>query len=181
MAQQGRNDLKTLSGTTFPTNLNKLIQAVNQRLYNDDVLDSKFNLIDDEVKLTWWDKANNITTEDYLQDNNIVLLSGFAEVGDIGGGTSGAITFGGDFTSVTKINSTVGSDSASKVGFSFTDLGTTNYIVVLNIFAMGVEESDNNMKQWVLRSKSSSSFQIDIEETASDTQDYRYDILVLKS
>lgn len=66
MAKKGRNDLTTTSGIKFPTNNVNLIKAKDHREYNKDIIDSKFNLIDDELKGLWYNKTNNLTLEQML-------------------------------------------------------------------------------------------------------------------
>ena len=64
MAQKGRSDLVGESNSTFPTNNSNSIKAVNHRAYNDDIIDSMFNLIDDELKDLKYNSTQ--TLEQYL-------------------------------------------------------------------------------------------------------------------
>lgn len=75
MAKKGRNDLTTTSGIKFPTNNVNLIKAKDHREYNKDIIDSKFNLIDDELKDVTYDKATGKTLEQTLLNNSPIIAS----------------------------------------------------------------------------------------------------------
>lgn len=75
MAKKGRNDLTTTSGIKFPTNNVNLIKAKDHREYNKDIIDSKFNLIDDELKNVTYDKTTGKTLEQTLLNNSPIIAS----------------------------------------------------------------------------------------------------------
>jgi hypothetical protein len=180
MSQKGRSALVGDSNIVFPTNSAKQIVAVSHRGYNSDIIDSKFNLVDDELKGLSYDNNLAITLEQKFAEIQAVLLSGFALVGDIGSGTSGNITVGGEITSASKTN-VGGGDTHSIITFFFDDVGTTDYAIILNIESLGTDESDNDLKQWVYSNKTSASFIINIEETSGTIQNLRFHATLIQN
>ena len=130
MAQKGRSDLVGESNSTFPTNNSKFIEAVNHRTYNDDIIDSKFNLIDDKLNnLTYIDGTTEVTLEQYLdsiQEDLGALAEGTVSGIDVAGTNTLSVT--GDFASAT----TAISDISSVITVNFaTALADANYLPII--------------------------------------------------
>jgi hypothetical protein len=184
MAQKGRIDISVDINNSFPTNNIKAITATILRAFEETMKDSHFNLIDDDAYDIFFSDAGLVSTNigDALVEVNgnvsSVLINGGVYIGDLEGPPSGNITVTGGFTSCFKTN--YGSGGEATMDMVFPDVGSTNYQVILNIVGLGSREIDNDIKQWVLRNKTSSGFQINIEESqAGGTQDLQLNMTLI--
>jgi hypothetical protein len=179
-----RNDLKGLNNTTFTTNNNKEITATKQRAYNESDIDSFFNLEDDELKNLTFDNNTGETLNDKFNDVNPIILSGAVVVGDVGGGSFGTVPVlqlgnNTSFTSATKTNNISG-DNSTIVTVNFANIGTTDYLVLVNLIGSGGQDNDNSLRTPIIRDKSATSFKIDIEEANSGGQSIKYEIALIR-
>ena len=178
MAKIGRTQLVGSSNSNFPTNNAKRIKAVNHRLHNDDMIDSKFNWVDDEIKNVWWDVGNNITLEDHLNSRGVIMRGStyVQNIGDQGGSLIGPILSTGEIISASKINYGV----TSSININFNDLVISDYMVLLNIRTIGTVSIDSSLLHWVIGAKTSTSFSIAASDSSTDFQYVWFDIALIK-
>lgn len=62
---------------------------------------------------------------------------------------------------------------------SFPDVGTANYFVLGTLVSLGTNWSDDNDQMWIIKNKTATSFQIAAREVTSQTQNVRFDYVLI--
>jgi hypothetical protein len=178
MSQKGRSALLGESNSTFPTNNSKLIEAVNHRLYNDDIIDSKFNLVDDSLNnITYIDGTTEVTLEEYLdslQEDLGSLAEGTVGVFDVTG--TAPLTVTGDFASATISIS----DISSVITVNFTTaLADTNYLPII-IYQIPGAPNNQTFSGSAFISRNTNNFSFKVSEWTAENQSLTAYIRIVK-
>ena len=182
MSQKSRADLTSVIGSNIYDNTNKEILAAMVRAVLNDFRDSKFNLIDDELKGVTYRTVSGVkqTLEQYL--NALV----------------GAIPLWGS-TDYFDIASTTGniqpySDNGIVSSMTYIRLGSSDCEITVNLsksvdtrkvmFSIYTESSNmqqqNDVCTPVIRKISSTTFKVGLREVSGETQKIRLEILAFK-
>ena len=113
MSQKVRTELNATSGSTFPTNLNKQIKAIDHRTYNTDIIDSHFNLLEDDLS------SINLSTGENAETVLNTAVNNASRIAVVGG-----VNIYGVFGDVTNVNT-----SGFSIELEFNDIGTNKYSV----------------------------------------------------
>lgn len=174
MSQKSRADLTSVIGSNIFDNNNKEILAAMLRVVLTDFRDSKFNLIDDQLKLVNYNATQ--TLEQYL--NSIIgSLPVYGTVEGINFGlSSGSLTTSGIITSATYIAGT-GNDSLIEVNFS-QSISNRRLIPVATTTSPNWD-AQNDIGSPVLRRISSTRIHVAVRKLAAVTQDINLEIIAL--
>jgi Concanavalin A-like lectin/glucanases superfamily len=114
------------------------------------------------------------STWDYMCNTRNKITKGYVDVGDIGG-TSGVLSIGGNITSASA-TTTIGT---STITVNFTDQGSLLYVPMLSFHSMGTLNDDNDLEEPIIFNRTTSSFQIYLDETLSVLQNLRVYIMIM--
>lgn len=177
MAQKGRTDLTATIEQLILDNNNKEITASNVRTVLKDFRDSKFNRVDDELRLLKFNATQ--TLEQYL--NSIigaVPLWGSTQTLDVGsrngnlqGNNEGIIS------SITYINLGSG-DSEVTVNFL---QSIANRKISISFYTDSSIDSNNDLCAPTIRRVSSTQIKVGLKEVRSNVQKIRLEILAFKT
>jgi len=173
MAQENKADLIALIQNNLPTNATKYITAALLREVLENMVDSGFNLTDNEsydvnfvkqLASTW---LTSLTVGGALEELALSTSKTLAwaeiEVGDIDEGVSKTLTIKRKSDNVTTANYDGIGGSAGDITLNFNDIGTTDYIPYVVLKSEG-NAQDNNHLTFVTYGYSTTSVKISIEE-----------------
>ena len=63
---------------------------------------------------------------------------------------------------------------------TFPDLGTSNYMVLGSLISLSSNFDDDNDVFWMIKNKTSTSFDLLLRETSGDTQNISFDYIIFK-
>ena len=174
MAQKGRSDLVGESNSTFPTNNSKSIKAVNHRAYNDDIIDSTFNLIDDELKGVKYNSTQ--TLEQYLNSViGAVHIYGTLENVDVAT-NPGPITTSGIIANASYTFAS-GPDGLITINFS-ENISNRRLIPVLTTTSSNWD-AQNDVCNPVIRRISSTQITLALREVSTNLQSLNIEIIAI--
>lgn len=182
MPIQGRNDLEQLTGTNLPTNNSKQITAEKHREVVKALIDSKFNIKDDELKELIYEG------EQTLQDKLAGLFREVIKRGHFSGLDPGGVNVGGTFNTSGIVDSatvtgTVGNDDVLvRVEFTEEAGNITEKVVIPVIHYEGTGNSwdaSNDIGCPVMRIISSTKLDIAFTEFRGLTQNLKVEFIIL--
>ncbi len=162
----GASDTQTLT--------NKSINADSNTLSNIEVDNFKSSAIVTDLSTDPNDSNSSLVSAEAVYDmvrshvdshKTLVLMSG--EVGPFDVYANGTLGVTGDIISANISNSTYG--VGSDISVTFPDAGTTNYIILIDPVS-GNPEGDTNLRAFVTGNKTSTSFNVYLDEVAGSTQ-----------
>lgn len=177
MSQKSRADLTSVIGSNIFDNNNKEILASMLRLVLNDFRDSKFNLIDDELKNVTYRTVSGVkqTLEQYL--NSIVgAIPIYGTILGVEVGTSNSYSSTGIITSCNFVTGT-GNDTLLEVNFS-QSISNRRLIPVLTTTSSSWD-AQNDIATPVIRRISSTRIHLALRELSRNVQNLNIEIIAI--
>lgn len=176
MALKGRLDLNNLTGTNLPTNNSKQITAAKHREVVEALVESNFNLKDDELALLKFDAQQTLKEKLAGLFRDVIKRGSFYDL-NIGFGSVGDTLNAEGIVSTATITTVSGPDTQVRVVFSES---IENKVVIPVVHFTGSSfNSSNDLACPVIKIISSTQIDIGFREINSNSQSLKVEFIIL--